>query len=77
VSLVCMRARQSTVFLKPGMLCDVELRWNTTSFVSQPDPGGICGGFGDASELLSGMLSSLPVLNIQSRAYPPLEMSQS
>jgi hypothetical protein len=33
--------------LKLGMLCDVELRWNTTSFVSQTDPSGTHGGFGD------------------------------
>ncbi len=26
--------------LKFGMLCDVELRWNTTSFLSQTDPSG-------------------------------------
>jgi hypothetical protein len=26
--------------LKFGMLCDVELRWNTTSFVSQNDASG-------------------------------------
>jgi len=33
--------------LKLGMLCDVELRWNTTSFVSQTDPSGTDRGFGD------------------------------
>ena len=33
--------------LKLGMLCDVELRWNTTSFASQTDPSGTHGGFGD------------------------------
>jgi hypothetical protein len=33
--------------LKLGMLCDVELRWNTTSFVSQTDPTGTHRGFGD------------------------------
>src|SRR5947208_9332832 len=26
--------------LKFGLLCDVELRWNTTSFLSQTDPTG-------------------------------------
>jgi Putative MetA-pathway of phenol degradation len=33
--------------LKFGMLCDVELRWNTTSFLSQTDPGGTHKTFGD------------------------------
>jgi hypothetical protein len=33
--------------LKLGMLCDVELRWNATSFVSQTDPSGTHRGFGD------------------------------
>ncbi len=33
--------------LKLGMFCDVELRWNATSFVSQTDPSGTHRGFGD------------------------------
>jgi len=33
--------------LKLGMLCDVELRWNTTSFLSQMDPSGTHRGIGD------------------------------
>ena len=33
--------------LKFGLLCDVELRWNTTSFLSQTDPTGTYGSFGD------------------------------
>ena len=33
--------------LKFGMLCDVELRWNTTSFLSQTDPTGTHGSIGD------------------------------
>jgi len=33
--------------LKFGMLCDVELRWNTTSFLSQTDPSGTYRSFGD------------------------------
>ena len=33
--------------LKFGMLCDVELRWNTTSFVSQTDATGTHRSFGD------------------------------
>lgn len=33
--------------LKLGMFCDVELRWNTTSFASQTDLTGTHGGFGD------------------------------
>ena len=33
--------------LKFGMLCDVELRWTTTSFLSQTDPTGTHRTFGD------------------------------
>jgi hypothetical protein len=33
--------------LKFGMLCDIELRWNTTSFLSQTDAGGTRQTFGD------------------------------
>jgi hypothetical protein len=33
--------------LKFGLLCDVELRWTTTSFLSQSDPSGTQSGFGD------------------------------
>lgn len=33
--------------LKFGMLCDIELRWNTTSFLSQTDAGGTHQTFGD------------------------------
>ena len=33
--------------LKFGMFCDIELRWNTTSFLSQTDAGGTCQAFGD------------------------------
>ena len=33
--------------LKFGLLCDVELRWNTTSFLSQTDAGGTHRSFGD------------------------------
>ena len=33
--------------LKFGTLCDVELRWNTTSFLSQTDASGTHQGFGD------------------------------
>jgi hypothetical protein len=33
--------------LKFGLLCDVELRWTTTSFLSQTDPLGTQSGFGD------------------------------
>jgi len=33
--------------LKFGLLCDVELRWNTTSFVSQTDESGTHRSFGD------------------------------
>jgi len=33
--------------VKFGLLCDLELRWTTTSFVSQTDPSGTVRGFGD------------------------------
>ena len=33
--------------LKFGLLCDVELRWNTTSFLSQEDANGTHSGVGD------------------------------
>ena len=33
--------------LKFGLLCDVELRWNTTSFVTQTNPTGTHSTFGD------------------------------
>lgn len=33
--------------LKFGLLCDVELRWNTTSFLKQTDVTGTHRGFGD------------------------------
>jgi hypothetical protein len=41
--------RQTSVggLLKFGMLCDVELRWSTTSFLSQSDATGIHRSFGD------------------------------
>jgi len=33
--------------MKFGMFCDIELRWNTTSFLSQIDPSGTQRTFGD------------------------------
>jgi hypothetical protein len=33
--------------VKFGMLCDIELRWGTTSFLSQTDASGTHHGFGD------------------------------
>src|ERR1700687_1606602 len=33
--------------LKFGLLCDIELRWNSTSFLSQTDATGTHQGFGD------------------------------
>jgi hypothetical protein len=33
--------------LKFGLLCNVELRWTTTSFLTQTDPSGTQSGFGD------------------------------
>ena len=44
------KAVQQTSFgglLKLGMLCDVELRWNTTSYLSQTDTSGTYQSFGD------------------------------
>jgi hypothetical protein len=43
------RVQQRSVggLLKFGMLCDVELRWNTTSFLSQTDASGTHRSFGD------------------------------
>lgn len=43
------QVRQTSVggLLKFGMLCDVELRWNTTSFLSQTDASGRHRSFGD------------------------------
>src|SRR5438552_3217348 len=43
------RVQQRSVggLLKFGMLCDVELRWNTTSFLSQTDARGTHRSFGD------------------------------
>ena len=35
--------------LKLGLLCDIELRWNTTSFLSQTDASGTHETFGDNS----------------------------
>jgi hypothetical protein len=42
-------ARQSDLvgLLKFGLLCDVELRWNTTSLIALDDSGGSRHGFGD------------------------------
>jgi hypothetical protein len=41
--------RQNSVggLLKFGLLCDVELRWNTTSYISQSDSTGTVSGIGD------------------------------
>ena len=41
--------RQTSVggLLKFGLLCDIELRWNTTSFISQTDTSGTHRTFGD------------------------------
>jgi hypothetical protein len=41
--------RQTSIggLLKFGMLCDIELRWSTTSFLSQTDAGGTSRTFGD------------------------------
>jgi hypothetical protein len=33
--------------LKFGLLCDLELRWTTTSYIWQTDPGGTNSGVGD------------------------------
>jgi len=44
------KAIQQTSFgglLKLGMFCDIELRWETTSYLSQTDPSGTHQSFGD------------------------------
>ncbi len=38
---------QAGGLLKFGMLCDIEMRWTTTSFLSQTDAGGTHQTFGD------------------------------
>jgi hypothetical protein len=42
-------AHQTSIggLLKFGMLCDIELRWSTTSFLSQTNAGGTSRTFGD------------------------------
>lgn len=42
-----VRQAQANGLLKFGLLCDVELRWNTTSFFSQTDTTGTHTTFGD------------------------------
>ena len=42
-----VRQTSANGLLKFGLLCDVELRWNTTSFESQTDAGGTHSTFGD------------------------------
>jgi hypothetical protein len=47
---VASRKRPADVcrsLVKFAMLCDVELRWNATSFLSQTDPSGTHRSFGD------------------------------
>ncbi|HEX4919913.1 MAG TPA: hypothetical protein VFV92_04155 [Candidatus Bathyarchaeia archaeon] len=42
-----VRQTSANGLLKFGLLCDIELRWNTTSFVSQADATGTHISFGD------------------------------
>jgi hypothetical protein len=42
-----VRQTSSGGLLKFGLLCDIELRWNTTSFLSQTDATGTHTSFGD------------------------------
>jgi Putative MetA-pathway of phenol degradation len=42
-----LRQTSTGGLLKFGLLCDIELRWNTTSFLSQTDPSGVHRTFGD------------------------------
>ena len=42
-----VRQTSASGLLKFGLLCDVELRWNTTSFLSQADATGTHSTFGD------------------------------
>jgi hypothetical protein len=55
--------------LKFGLLCDVELRWNTTSFVSETDATGTHNTFGD------NWLGPQVRLYRQTRRVPSLSMS--
>lgn len=41
------RSNSAGGLLKFGLLCDVEIRWNTTSFLSLTDSSGTRRGFGD------------------------------
>jgi hypothetical protein len=42
-----LRATSAGGLVKFGLLCDVELRWTTTSFISQTDASGTHRSFGD------------------------------
>ena len=55
--------------LKFGLLCDIELRWNTTSFFSQTDEYGTHRTFGD------NWLGSEVRIHRQTRTLPTLALS--
>jgi hypothetical protein len=55
--------------LKFGLLCDVELRWNTTSFLSQSDSTGTHRSFGD------NWLGPQVRVHRQTRRWPTLSFS--
>jgi hypothetical protein len=55
--------------LKFAVLCDLELRWNTTSFLSQTDPTGTHQGFGD------NWLGAQLRLHRQTKHFPTLAFS--
>jgi hypothetical protein len=57
--------------LKFGILCDVELRWTTTSFLSQTDVGGTHRGFGD------NWIGPQVRIYKQTRRWPTLAFSYS
>lgn len=57
--------------LKFGLLCDLELRWNTTSFLSQHDPTGTYTTFGD------NWLGTEIRLHRQTKRLPTLAVSYS
>ena len=57
--------------LKFGMLCDIELRWSTTSFLSETDSGGTSRTFGD------NWLGTEVRVHRQTRRLPTMAFSYS
>jgi hypothetical protein len=59
----------ATGLLKFGLLCDIEFRWNTTSFISQTDASGTHRSFGD------NWLGTEVRLYKQAKAFPTMAVS--